>query len=225
MQPTKFALSHDAAPLLNNYATNGHPVDCGPDWTQDHIEQLLLRGPHQSSTNKSAIKQLREETNTKVQHGYARIVKWCDIKSNIPPKLKISPVAMIPHKSKKFCCILDLTFKLFTKGKSFPSVNETTNKLSKAEAMVQLGHSLKRLIANMADNFNSDKPFYFSKLDIKDGFWRCAVNNDDAWNFCYVLPSAQKNINMDDIKLVVPNSLQMGWCKRKPFFCSSSETA
>jgi hypothetical protein len=118
-------------------------VDCGPDWSQNHIEQLLLQGPHRSSTNKAAIKQLRDKTNTKLQHGYARIVKWSDIKRNIPPKLKISPVAMIPHKSKKFRCILDLTFKLFTKGKAFPFVNETTNKLAKAEAMVQLGHTLK----------------------------------------------------------------------------------
>jgi hypothetical protein len=225
MQPTLFAISHDAAPLLSNYAKYGHPVDCGPNWSRDHIEQLLLRGPHRSSTSKAAIKQLREETNTKINHGYARIVKWSDIKSNIPPKLKISPVAMIPHKSKKFRCILDLTFKLFTKGNSFPSVNENTNKLAKAEAMVQLGYSLRRLITNMADAYNPAKPFYFAKLDIKDGFWRCAVNNADAWNFCYVLPSHNKNITMDEIELVVPNSLQMGWCESPPFFCSSSETA
>jgi hypothetical protein len=225
MQPTNFAMSHDATPLLNSYAENGHPVDCGPDWTREHIEKLLLRGPHRSSTNKAAIKQLRDETNTKIQHGYARVVKWSSIKNNIPSKLKISPVAMIPHKSKKFRCILDLTFKLFTKGMAFPSVNETTNKLAKAEAMVQLGNSLRRLISNMADTFDHQKPFYFAKLDIKDGFWRCAVNDDDAWNFCYVLPSLNNNITIDEIELVVPNSLQMGWCESPPFFCSSSETA
>jgi hypothetical protein len=225
MQPNTFAFNHEATPLLNNYAKNGHPVDCGPNWSQEHIELLLLRGPHRSSTSKAAIKQLRDETTTKIQHGYARIVKWSEIKNNIPSKLKISPVAMIPHKSKKFRCILDLTFKLFTKGTSYPSVNETTTKLAKAEAMVQLGQSLKRLIAHMADNYNKQKPFLFAKLDIKDGFWRCAVNDNDAWNFCYVLPSLQKNIPMDDIELVVPNSLQMGWCESPPFFCSSSETA
>jgi hypothetical protein len=225
MQPNTFAFTHVATPLLNSYASDGHPVDCGPDWSREHIELLLLRGPHRSSTSKAAIQQLRSETTTKIQHGYARIVKWSDIKNNIPKKLKISPVAMIPHKSKKFRCILDLTFKLFTKGKSFPSVNETTNKLAKAEAMVQLGNSLRRLIAKMADNYNKEKPFVFAKLDIKDGFWRCAVNDTDAWNFCYVLPSLNKNIDMDDIELVVPNSLQMGWCESPPFFCSSSETA
>jgi len=65
----------------------------------------------------------------------------------------------------------------------------------------------------------------FSKLDIKDGFWRMAVNDENTWNFCYVLPSDDPNIDIDDIKIVVPNCLQMGWCESPPFFCAASETA
>ena len=30
---------------------------------------------------------------------------------------------------------------------------------------------------------------------------------------------------MDNIEIVVPNSLQMGWCESPPFFCSGSKTA
>jgi hypothetical protein len=225
MQPRSFALKHEAAPLLNNYSKNGHPVDCGPDWPRDHIISLLERGPHRSALSKAAIAQLLDETNEKVKHGYARIVQWKDIRNNIPKKLKISPVAMIPHKSKKFRCILDLSFKLYLKGKEYSSVNETTNKLAKPQSMVQLGSSLKRLIAKMADNYDVQKPFRFAKLDIKDGFWRCAVNNTDAWNFCYVLPTLAKDTAINNPQIVVPNSLQMGWCESPPFFCSSSETA
>jgi hypothetical protein len=40
------------------------------------------------------------------------------------------------------------------------------------EAMVQLGLALKRLIAVLAAHRTRGKPFKFSKLDIKDGFWR-----------------------------------------------------
>ena len=66
----------------------------------------------------------------------------------------------------------------------------------------------------------------FSKLDIKDGFWHMVVSEEDAWNFCYVLPPADgKQPNLDDIELVVPKSLQMGWCKLPPFFCTASEMA
>ena len=51
------------------------------------------------------------------------------------------------------------------------------------------------------------------------------VSNEDAWHFCYVLPTLRKNIDEEDIELVVPNSLQMGWCESPPFFCAGSETA
>ena len=225
MFPRTFATQHPAAPLLQDYADNGCPVDCGPDWSLQKILDLMQRGPHTSAKAKRAITQLREETKGKIANNYARIVKWGDIKSNIPKKLKISPVAMIPHKSKSYRCILDLSFSLFKKGQKYKSVNETTNRLGKKEAMVQLGSSLQRLVAHLADNHHLDRPFKFTKLDIKDGFWRVRVNNIDAWNFCYVLPSLRPLTSIDETELVVPNSLQMGWCESPPLFCSCSETA
>jgi len=48
----------------------------------------------------------------KVAQGYARIVLWDKIKNNLPKKLKISPIAAMPHKSRLFHTILDLSFKL-----------------------------------------------------------------------------------------------------------------
>jgi hypothetical protein len=225
MHPRTYAAFHEATPLLHDYAKNGCPVDCGPDWTMETILKLLRRGPHRSSKKRDAVRQLRRETTEKIACGYARTVRWGDIVHNIPPKLKISPVAMIPHKSKKYRCILDLSFTLYEGGKSYPSVNDTTNRLAKPEAMTQLGNCLKRIVASMADNFDKNRPFMFCKLDIKDGFWRMRVSDDDAWNFAYVLPSLKDNIAEDDIELVIPNSLQMGWCESPPFFCSGSETA
>ena len=40
-----------------------------------------------------------------------------------------------------------------------------------------------------------------------------------------MLPSLQLTVSLDDVEIVVPNSLNMGWCKSPPFFCSGSETA
>ena len=226
MQPTPpYAVNHPAIPLLHSYATAGCPVDCGPDWTMHHILLLLKRGPHPSAQSRPAVIQLREETVDKVKHGYARVVRWKDIKHDMPKNLKLSPVAMIPHKSKPFRCILDLSFKLKHKGKCYPSVNENTNPMSKQQSMAQLGSVLKRIICQMARHYDPNHPFQFAKLDIKDGFWRMAVSDTDAWNFCYVLPTLDKNITLDDVEIVVPNSLQMGWCESPPFFCSGSETA
>ena len=98
----QYAVDHDAIPLLQGYANDGCPVDCGKDWTAEHIELMLKRGPHLSATREKSVRNLRQETEDKIKHNYARVVKWGDIKSDLPAKLKMSPVAMIPHKLKPF---------------------------------------------------------------------------------------------------------------------------
>ena len=117
---------------------------------------------------------------------------------------KRSPVAMTPHKSKSYRCLLDISFHMPLKQKLFESVNaqtnkqrkkrkknKQTNKQSKAEAMVQLGMALRQLIATMEYHRELDLPFLFSKLDIKGVFWCMAVSNKYARNFCYVPPLAE----------------------------------
>eukprot|EP00957_Ditylum_brightwellii_P004595 349299-Ditylum_brightwellii.AAC.1 len=93
--------------------------------------------------------------------------------------------------------------------------------------MVQLGCCMKQLVATVADNYNHNRPFKFCKLDIKDGFWRLVVSTEDAWNCWCILPNKDSTIpdNINDIKIVVPHILQMGWCKSPAFFCTSLETA
>jgi hypothetical protein len=61
-------------------------------------------------------------------------------------------VAAIPHKSRAYRLILDLSFALrLTDGGSLPSVNDTTTKLAPSGAINQLGHSLKRIIHAFAE--------------------------------------------------------------------------
>ena len=97
MIPQPTARAHRAGNLLDYYATHGCPVDCGEDWTTEHIEALLRRGPHQTSKSPEAVAAIRAEVATKIKNGYAKIVRYGDIKANRPKKLKLSPVAMIPH--------------------------------------------------------------------------------------------------------------------------------
>ena len=227
MHPTAYALEHDAASMLLDWAENGCPVDTGPDWGIDQIEEALRRGPHQSANEDGAVEFLLNETAEKAKNDYAKVVRYGDIRHNLPKNFKISPVSMIPHKSKMFRCILDLSFQLKNPrtGKKWESVNSATTKLAKQQSMGQLGQVVKRIVATMADHFDPNKPFMFTKLDIKDGFWRMAVSNEDAWNFCYVLPAEEPTENIDDIMIVVPNSLQMGWTESPPCFCAGTETA
>ena len=226
MHPTSHALNHPATPILQDYAAAGCPVDCGPHWTKQQIEETLQYGAHPSAKKAAAREYLVSETNAKVQEGFAKLVRYGDIKSNLPPKLKLSPVAMVPHKSRAYRVILDLSFHLRSAHHPHPSVNDATTPQAPVQAMHELGNVLKRILATLADGHNSDptKSFMFSKLDIKDGFWRMIVSEEDAWNFCYAIPPPSPDTPLDDIQIVVPNSLQMGWCESPPFFCAATET-
>ena len=213
MWPRGIAFSHDAAPLLDSYSKTGCPTDCGPPWTLTHIITAIKRGAHPTANKPIARRYLINQTMTKVNENFARIIKWGSIKDNPPTNLKISPIAMIPHKSRDYRSILDLSFQIRVKGKRQPSVNQTTNKLAPQKAMAGLGRVLQRIIQVLGTNYNPEAPFMFAKCDIKDGFWRMIVNEKDSWNFCYILPPPSKNTHIDEIEIVVPNSLQMGWCE------------
>jgi hypothetical protein len=224
MWPRGIAFTHDAATLLDSYSKTGCPTDCGPQWSTEHIITAIKRGAHPSANKPEARRYLINQTMEKVKENFAKIIKWKDIKTNIPPNLKISPIAMIPHKSRDYRSILDLSFQIRMKGKLQPSVNQTTNKLAPQKAMAGLGRALQRIIQTLADNYDTKRPFKFAKCDIKDGFWRMIVNEQDSWNFCYILPPPSKSTPIDEIEIVVPTSLQMGWCESPPFFCAATET-
>ena len=71
--PLNMARKHAVQHLLDFYGTEGCPADCGPDWTKDHIEAAILKGPHSSADDPDALKALHAETTDKVTNGYAKV--------------------------------------------------------------------------------------------------------------------------------------------------------
>ena len=224
MWPRGLAASHPAAKMLEEFSTAGCPVDTGTNWTEEQIIAAIKRGPHISAKEPEAAAYLHKETEEKLQGGYLTKVKWGDIKGSHPPNLKISPVAMIPHKSRSYRCILDLSFQLKVNKKKISSVNLGTVIKAPQKSMAHLGMVVKRLIFLLANNYDVQKPFFFSKCDIKDGFWRMVVSLIDAWNFAYVLPPTAATTSIDNMEIVIPHALQMGWAESPPLFCTAKET-
>jgi hypothetical protein len=180
----------------------------------------IAKGAHPSARVGDAAAQLRKETMEKVKQGQAQIVQWDDIKHDPPKELKISPVAMIPHKSRGYRAILDLSYSLQLAERQLPSVNETTVKTAPRGAIDQMGHVLSRIVHAFAEA-GDDRKILMAKWDIKDGFWRLDCEAGQEWNFSYVLPPENPT---DSVELVVPTSLQMGWIESPPYFCAASET-
>jgi hypothetical protein len=170
MAPSGPALKHPAAPLLLELATLGCSSDTGDQWHMDLLEAAIKKGAHPSAMAPEAAEQLRSETLEKVEQGYARLVKWDDIRDHPPRNLKVSPIAAIPHKSRLFQMILGLSHGVRLHGIQFLSINGATNKrVAPAEAMSELGTVLPCLSYAMANAPDGGDPILFSKLDIKDG--------------------------------------------------------
>ena len=101
----------------------------------------------------------------------------------MPTKMKVSPIAATPHKSKSFRSILDLSFSLkLTPHGRVPSVNENSEKTAPGGAIDQIGHVLLRLIHAFSEAPDGANIFQ-AKWDIKDGFGRLDCKEGEEWNF------------------------------------------
>ena len=97
------------------------------------------------------MRALRKETPARVAEKRLRIVKWTGIKDIPPADLKISPITAIPHQSRDFYMILDLSFVLKVLDNELHSVNHASNKnLAPHHAMYELGNVITQIIHEMA---------------------------------------------------------------------------
>jgi hypothetical protein len=104
------AVEHPAAAILMDWAQFGCPTKTGKPWTRVDIDEAIERGPHQLALSPEAIQHFVKEIKEKIRTNQAWLIEWDTIKDNHLPELKISPIAAIPHKSKAFWSILDLSF-------------------------------------------------------------------------------------------------------------------
>ena len=169
-----------------------------------------------------AMRAFREEVASKVEKNQAKIITWDDVKHDPPKELKLSPMAQIPHKSRAYRTLLDLSHEVMKEGQVIaPSVNSTTVPLAPEAALMQMGSVLPRIIIAMAQ-CPEDSVIYFSKFDIADGFWRVLNELGKEYNFfAFVMPTSQD----EPIQIVVPSSIQMGWVDAPAYFSGASETA
>lgn len=84
--------------------SKGCPVNMGHHWTLAEMDVTIERGTHVSVLKDDAIQQIHKETCEKEKQGFVKIYKWDDLRANLadhPQLTKLSPLAIIPHKSRK----------------------------------------------------------------------------------------------------------------------------
>ena len=225
MRPNGPALHHPAAKLLLHMSEEGPSVGIDCEYPLKVLLEAIQRGAHPTAQQADAAAALRAETLEKVDQGFAKLIPWKELLKQLPAKLKLSPIAAIPHKSRAYRMILDLSFAFSVDGTTWPSVNEATDReAAPLKAMTQLGKVLPRIIYALATLPTTKGPVLMMKVDIKDGFWRIAVPKAEEYNFAYVLPQSPGE-DPNDVMIVIPSALQMGWTSSPPFFCAATETA
>lgn len=230
MFPQSFASLHPAGDMLRQYGTDGTPVDIDETWTLEQLDMAVEYGCHPSAMAPEAAQCVREEAEEKIAKGFCRVVKWSDLRHSFQRgdlrRLKVSPLAAIPHKSRKFRMLLDLSAKARRTQAMREQMGTTVNEATRKEAaplpaMAQLGQVLPRIINTYATLPQDRGPIMAVKWDIKDGFWRVAVHKEAEEEFGYPLPKLSPD---EDTYIVIPVALQMGWTSSPPFFCAATET-
>ena len=117
------------------------------------------------------ISEIQFEAREKAAQEFAKIYTYEELKKSLTPALKLSPLAMIPLKLRKYRAILDLSFELFLAGHRLSSVKDTTKNMALIKAMDQIGSVLLRLIEALASAPVEVGNILMIKLDRKDGFW------------------------------------------------------
>ena len=100
MRTKHMTLSHPAAQQLLSYTTEGCLVKFGTNWTIEEMQAAITQVSHPSAKYLEASLACHPESLESVSEGCYRVIKWEDIKHDISPNLKISPIASIPHKSR-----------------------------------------------------------------------------------------------------------------------------
>ena len=148
----------------------------------------MVRGPHESALSEEAIAHFTAEAREKVASNQASLVYYKIFKGDFQTKMKVSPIATTPHKSKEFRSILELSFSLkLTPHGRVPSVNEEIEKTAPGGAIYQIGNVLTCLIHAFSEAPDGAKVFQ-EKWDIKNGFGRLDCKEGGKCNFCFVLP-------------------------------------
>jgi hypothetical protein len=165
MYPRNEVLYHPAGPHLLQYALDGCPVNCGDDWTLKQLKPAIRNGAHTSANVPEAAEACKKEALERAKEGLCRLVNWDDIKHNFPKNLKIPPLTAVPHKSRVYRMILDLSFQILVNGNKLDSVNNSSGKsLAHQESMYELGNVIPGIIWTMALSKDQTTPLCSPKL-------------------------------------------------------------
>jgi hypothetical protein len=101
---------------------------------------------------------------------------------------------------------------------SFTKVNQHSIPL--APDSMQIGHTLHRLLQNIAYANPKFGPPLLCKYDLSNGYYQVRLTPEAALELAVVIPGFSPNYNL----IALPLCLPMGWGQSPPYFCAFTKT-
>lgn len=204
-------LEHPASTLLAEWRDNGVPVKTtSAPWTLEQKDECVRRGCHPSAIEHGEF--LREEMAEFVGNRFWAVLPYDTIRHL--ENLMFSPSAIKTERERKPRLLCDHSWPW-----PWGSINSTTIPHAPPEAM-QFGGTLPRILYYARHANPKFGPVRGSKQDLKDGFYKLALNPSECLRLAALLPKFP-----DEPQLVaVPLACTMGWVESPPSFCVMSET-
>ncbi len=200
-------LPHPAASFLHRISSVGIPApSSSAPWTMSRKRHHYQRGAHYSASAQYRTF-LWDDMLDMVRKGYWTILPFHLIKSF--SHLKLSPAGVVPQRTRRPRPIMDY---------SFTEVNQYSIPL--APDSMQIGHTLHRLLQNIAYANPAFGPPLLCKFDLSDGYYRVRLTPEAALELAVVIPGFAPNHNL----IALPLCLPMGWGQSPPYFCAFTET-
>ena len=204
-------LDHPATPLLAQWRDQGVPAKSSSEpWTLEQKDECIRRGCHPSANEHGDF--IREEMAEFIENRFWAVLPY-DLVRHLE-NLMLSPAAIKPERDRKPRLLCDHSWPW-----PWGSINGTTIPHAPPGAM-QFGGTLHRVL-HVARHANPRfGPVRGCKHDLKDGFYKMALNPDDCLRLALLLPKFEGEPQL----IGIPLACTMGWVESPPTFSAMSET-
>lgn len=204
-------LDHPATPLLAQWRDQGVPAKSSSEpWTLEQKDECVRRGCHPSATEHGDF--IREEMAEFIENRFWAVLPYELIRHL--EDLMMSPTAVKPERDRKPRLLCDHSWPW-----PWGSINDTTLPHAPPEAM-QFGGTLPRVLGLTRHANPRYGPVRGSKQDMKDGYYKMALNPKDCLRLASLLPKYDGEPQL----VGIPLACTMGWVQSPPTFCTMSET-
>jgi hypothetical protein len=201
-------LKHPAKSILNNYKSDGVPVNFKHgSWSQERLEEALKRGPHKSANEH--VQFLTEEFVDMINKEQWVILPYDSVKDL--PGLTLSPPGVIPQRDRRPRWIGDYTWS---------EVNPDTDESGAPIDAMQYGRALDRILREILMADPKLGHVLLLKADLSDGFYRINLRLEDIPKLALLFPTVEGQPPL----VALPLCLPMGWKLSPPHFCAVTET-